>query len=109
MGWSLTAPHMNPERVDAFFGDKHRFSRIDQLKHIARIGVSVDVLPGGDLTKELEHENHPSAEIFHEEVWEKAAAGVACGRAIVFPRNTRGRYRVCGCHQQGSLKSAKIL
>ena len=47
---------MNPERVEAFFGDKHRFPRIDRLKHIARVGVPVDMLPGGDLTEELEHE-----------------------------------------------------
>ena len=57
--------------VEAFFGDKHRFPRIDQSKHIARVGVPVNVLPGGDLTKELEYENHSSAEKFHEEVWRK--------------------------------------
>ena len=74
MGGSLTAPHMIPERVEAFFGDKYRFPRIDQLKHTARVGVPVDVLPGGDLTKKLKYENHSSVEKFHEEVWEKAVA-----------------------------------
>ena len=57
LGGSLTAPHMIPERVEAFFGDQHRFLRIDKLKHTARVGVPVDVPPSGDLTKELEYEN----------------------------------------------------
>ena len=46
---------MDPESVETFFGDKHRFPGIEQLKHIARVGVLVDVLPGGDLAKELEN------------------------------------------------------
>lgn len=71
LGWSLIAPHKNPERVDAFFRNKHRFPRVDRLQHIARVGVPVDVLPGGDLTKRLECENHWSAEKCHEEAWEK--------------------------------------
>ena len=91
LGGSLTAPDMNPERVDAFFGDKHRFPIIDQLKHIARVGVPVDVLPSGDLTKESAYENHSSAEKCNEEEWEKAAADVACGRAIGFPKEQAGQ------------------
>ena len=86
LGGPLTAPHMDPERVEAFFGDKHSFPGIEHLKHIARVGVPVDVLPGGDLAKELEYGNHSSANNFGEAVWKKAVADVACGRAIVFPK-----------------------
>ena len=49
---------MDPERVQAFFGDKHQFPGIDNLRHIARVVVPVDVRPGGNLTKELTYENH---------------------------------------------------
>ena len=61
MGGSLTAPHVNLERVEAFFGGKHKSLRIDHLRHTARVGVPVDVLPGGDPTKELAFGNHSSA------------------------------------------------
>ena len=61
LGGSLTAPHLNPERVEAFVGDKNNFSRIINLKHIARVGVPVDVLPGVDLEKDLAYEHHSSA------------------------------------------------
>ena len=82
---------MDPERVEAFFGDKHKCPGIDHLKRIARVGVPVDVLPGGDLTKELEYGNHSSASTFDEAVWEKAVADVAWGRAIVFPKEQAGQ------------------
>ena len=84
MGGSLTAPHLNPERVEAFVGDKNSFSRIINLKHIARVGVQVDVLPGVDLAKDLAYEHHSSAGKIVEAVWDKAMADVAGGRAIVF-------------------------
>ena len=45
----------------------------------------MDVLPGGDLTKELEYEKHSSAEKLHLDEWQNAVADVACGRAIAFP------------------------
>ena len=91
MGRQLTAPNMDPARVEAFFGDKHSFPGIEMLKQIARVGVPVDVLPGGDLAKELEYGNHSTANNFGEAVWEKAVAGVACGRAIVFPKERAGQ------------------
>ena len=86
LGGSLTLPHMDREGVQAFFEDKHRFPGIDDLRHIARVGVPVDVRPGGNLTKEPTYENISSAQEFRVAVWEKAVADVASGRAIVFPK-----------------------
>ena len=82
---------MNPERVEAFFGDKHRLPKIDQIKHIASVGVPVDVLPGSYLTKELECEKHSSAEKLHLDEWQNAVADVARGRAIVFLKEQEGQ------------------
>ena len=64
----LTEPYMDPERVQAFFVDRHQFPGIDNLRHIARAGVPVDVRPGGNITKELIHENNSSAQKFHVRV-----------------------------------------
>ena len=87
---SLTAPHTDPELVQAFFGYKHQLPRIDNMRHIARSGVPDDVRPGGSLTKELTFENHSSAQTLHVAVWEKAAADVAGGQAIFFPKEQVG-------------------
>ena len=87
----MTAPHMNPERVEAFFGDKHSFPGIDNLKQIARVGVPVDVLPGGDLAKGLAYENHPSTETIVKAVWEKAEADVAGDRVLVSSKEQTGQ------------------
>ena len=84
---------MNPERVQAFFGDKHQFPGIDNVRHIASVGVPVNVQPGEDLTKELAYEKHSSTKKFNEAVWEKADADVAGGRAIVFPKEQAGQVR----------------
>ena len=91
LGESLTAPHMDPEHVQAFFEDLHQFPGIYNLRHIARVGVSVDVRPDGDLTKELTYGNRSSAQKFHVAAWEKEVAGVASGRAIVFPKEQAGK------------------
>ena len=82
---------MNPEQVEAFFTDMHSFPGINTLKPIALIGVPVDVLPGGDLAKELAYENHSSAENIVEAVWDKAVVDVAGGRAIGFPEEQAGQ------------------
>ena len=54
---------MDPERVQAFFGNKHHFPEIDKLRHIAHVGVPVDVYSGGDLAQELAYGNHYSLEL----------------------------------------------
>ena len=59
---------MDPERVQAFFGDQHQFPEIDKLRDIARVGVAVDVLPEGDLAQELAYGNHSSVQKFSEAV-----------------------------------------
>ena len=42
------------------FGKRHGFPDIATLEHMARVGVPVDVGPGGDLRHEIEYENHSS-------------------------------------------------
>lgn len=82
----MTAPHMNPERVEASLVDNYQVSGIDHLTHIARAGVPLDVRPGG-LVMQVVYENLSSADEFRVEVWEKASvADVASGRTIVFPK-----------------------
>ena len=56
---------MDPKLVQAFFGNRHRFPGFGSLTHIARVGVPVDVPPGGNLTKELTYGNHSSAQKVH--------------------------------------------
>ena len=82
---------MDPELVQVFCGDRHQFSEIDNLRHKARVGVPVDVRPGGKLTKKLEYGNHSSAPKRQVAVWEKAIADVASGRAIGFPKEQAGQ------------------
>ena len=61
------------------------------MKHIAHVGVPVNILPGGDLTKVLAHENRSGVGKFDEIVWEKALADVEGGKAIVFPKQQAGQ------------------
>ena len=95
LGGSLTASHMYPGRVQAFFGDKHQLPGIDNLR------------PGGNLTKELIYENNSSAQKFHVAVWEKAVADVASGRAIVFPKEQAGQVEGLRVSPVGEWKSGK--
>ena len=98
--------------MQAFFGNKHRFPGIHNLIHIARVRVTTDVRPGGNLKKELIYENHPSAQTFHAAMWEKAVAGVASGRAIVFPKGQAGqvpRLRVSAAGVVEERKNIKIV
>ena len=74
------------------------------MRYIASVGVPVDVQPGGDLTKELAHENDSRAKKVHEAVWKrrlrtlraaeksfrKGAGGAGAGVAGV---TSRGRER----------------
>ena len=93
-------PYGSGARASVLTGEQ-QFLGIDNLRHIARVGVPVDVRPGGNLTKELTYENHSSAQKVHVAVRGKAVADVASGRAIVSRRNRRGRYQGSGCHQSG--------
>ena len=65
----MTAPRMNPERVQPFVGEWCQVLEVDHLRHKARVGVPVDVQPGEDLAKEIAYENHSSTKNVHEAVW----------------------------------------
>ena len=93
---------MDPERVQAFFGDKHQFTEIDKLRDIARVRVPVDAWPGGDLTQQLSYGNHSSAHKVSDAVWEQKRRRTwrATGR-LVSQICKQSRYRDCGCPQLG--------
>ena len=85
LGGKLLAPHIEVERVTRFVGEQHHIDQFSLLEQIARVGVPVDVGPGGNLERELAYGNHSSADKHASEVWEKAVGDVKTGRAIVFP------------------------
>ena len=85
IGGPLLAPHMDGDRIRAYFGQRRRVEGVDVLERIAREGVPADIRTGGDLASELAYGNHRSAAKYGEEVIAKAAADVALGRAVVFP------------------------
>ena len=109
LGRSLTTRHMDPERVQAFFGDRHQFPGIYDLRHIARVGVSVDVRPGVDVTKELTHGNHSSAQKLHVAVWETPLQTLRGAVLLfVFPKGTGGEgRRIAGITGRGSGRAEK--
>ena len=77
--------------MQAFFRDKHQYPGIDNSRHVARVGMPVNVQPGGNLMKELTYGNHSSAQNFNVAVWEKAVEDVASGRAKFFPKEQAGQ------------------
>lgn len=88
----MSARHTNLESAEAFFGGKHKFPAFNNVYRIARVGVLVDVLPVGDVTKELEYENvrtpvtsTKQCEKFRWQTWH----GVR--RAIGFPNDQAGQ------------------
>ena len=85
LGGKILAPQIEVGRVTRFFGEQHRIDQFALLEQIARVGVPVDVGPGGNLARELAYGNHNSADKHASEVWEKAVGDVKTGRAIVFP------------------------
>ena len=94
LGGELLAPHIDVERVKNFFGERHKVDQFALLEQIARVGVPVDVGPGGNLERELAYGNHSSARKHVADVWENAVGDVKNGRAIVMPvrvaRSVRG-------------------
>ena len=89
LGEALQAPHMDPQRVEEFFGERHGYPEAERLGQIAREGVPLSsVGPGGDLDKELEYGNHRSADMEGGVVWEKLVQDVASGKALVLPRSS---------------------
>ena len=85
LGGKLPAPQIEVGRMTRFFGEQHHIDQFALLEQIARVGVTVDVGPGGNLARELAYANHNSADKHASEVWEKAVGDVKTGGAIVFP------------------------
>lgn len=87
LGGVLSAPHMDENRVERFFVEKHRYPEGELLLQMARVGTPLSsVGPGGDLGQELAYGNHCSVDEFEKEVWEKVVADVGSGKALVFPK-----------------------
>ena len=84
-GGELLAPHIDVERVKNYFGEQHKVDQFAQLEQIARVGVPVDVGPGGNFDRKVTYGNHSSARKHVTDVWENAVGGVKKGRAIVMP------------------------
>ena len=59
------------------------FRTFARLEHIVRVGVPVDVGPGGDLRHEIEYGNHSSAKKYEKEGRGEVIADVVRGRALV--------------------------
>ena len=49
LGGKLLAPRTDEDRMRDFFGKRHGFPDVARLEQIARVGVPVDVGPGGGL------------------------------------------------------------
>lgn len=80
------APHMDVDRVQQFFVEKHQYSEGERLVQMARVGTPLSsVGPGGELEQELAYGNHSSVHEFQKEVWEKVVVDVAAGKALVVP------------------------
>lgn len=89
----MLATHIDAERVTKFFKEQHNVDQFSRLERVARVGVPVDVGPGGNLERELAYGNHSSADRHAIEVWEKPAGDVKTGRAVVVPVRLAGLIR----------------
>lgn len=68
-----------------FFGKIYGFPDIARLEHITRVGVPVNVGPGGGLEQEVARGKHSSAKTYEEEVRWEVIADLVRGRALVLP------------------------
>lgn len=84
LGGKLLASHINGNRMVDCFGKKHEFWDIARSGHIAKVGISVDVQPGGDLAQEIVYGNHSSVERCVEEVRREVIADLVRGGALAF-------------------------
>ena len=90
LGGKLLAPYIDAERVTRFVGERHNIDQFELLEQMTRVGVPVDVGPGGNLEREMAYGNHSSADKHASEVWEEAVGDVKTGRAILFPAKLTG-------------------
>ena len=89
----LLEPHIDVEGVKKGFGEQHEVDQLALLEQIARVGVPVDVGPGGNLERKLTYGNRSSARKHVAQVWENAVRDVKKGRAIVMPVKVAQRVR----------------
>ena len=85
LGGKPLAPHVDEDRTVERISKRHGLPDMGRLEHIARVGVSVDEEPGGDLEKEITCGNHSSATEFKDEVRGDAIADLVRDRALVCP------------------------
>ena len=85
----VLAPHLDGDRIHDFFGMRHGFPDIARLEHIAKVGVAVDVGPGGDLEHKIAYGNHSSAKQYEDEVRGEVIADLVRCRSLVFRWNKR--------------------
>ena len=93
---------MDPERVQAFFGDTPKFPEINKVREIWRVGAPVGVQPEEGLTQELAYGNHSSVQKFSDTVCEKAVADAEGAGRLISQLSERSRYRDSGFPQLGS-------
>ena len=92
-----------------FFGEQHHIDQFALLEQIARVGVTVDVGPGGNLERELVCGKHSSADKHASEVWEKVVRDVKTGRAIVFPARMAGMVRGLRINPVGVVEELSLI
>lgn len=80
----MIAQHKMGTGSQIFFGNRNGVLEAERLVQMGRLGVPIDVGPGGNLEHEISYKHHPSAEKNADEVMAEARADVARGRAIAF-------------------------
>ena len=97
MVWELRErflePHIDAERVTSFFREQHNIDKFALLEQNARVGVPVNVGPGGNLERELAYRRNSGVNKHASEVWGKAVGDVKSGRAIVLTARLAGMVR----------------
>lgn len=84
MGHTLHAPHIDGDRIRAYFRRRHKAESAEVLERIALEGSPTDAWAGGNLKSAQDYGNHRSATKYGGDVLRKAATDMALGRTIVF-------------------------
>ena len=91
LGGKLLAPHIDTECLTRLLGEQHNIDQFALLEQIVRVGVPVDVGPGGNLGRELAYGNHSSADKLASEVCGNAVGDVMAGGVFVLPARLAGK------------------
>ena len=89
------------------FGEQHKVDQFTLLEQIARVGVSVDVGPGGNVERELEYGNHASARKHTAEVWDNVVRYIKKGRAIAISVRVARRARGLRINLVGAVEEKR--